>query len=68
LEPTMPTGQYDDMRCALFEDRRKVNPQGVIDDLISQTTRQAVAIHSLTAEVERLRESLEKENSQKELL
>jgi hypothetical protein len=28
-----------------FEERRRLNPQGVIDDLIAQTTRQAKVIH-----------------------
>ncbi len=28
-----------------FDERRKLDPQGVIDDLLRQITRQAVAIH-----------------------
>lgn len=30
-----------------FDDRRRIDPQGVINDLLAQTTRQAVDIHRL---------------------
>lgn len=49
----------------IFEQRRQSDPQGVIDDLIGQTSRQGGEIHKqrlaikmLTADNEALRESL----------
>lgn len=38
----------------LFEDRCNKDPQGVIDDLVKQTRRQAKAIHEKNIEIERL--------------
>jgi hypothetical protein len=46
----MPTYLFDQ-----FGARRQSDPQGVIDELLKQTTRQAVEIHSLTEEVKLLR-------------
>jgi uncharacterized coiled-coil protein SlyX len=43
-----------------FEDRRKTDPQGVIDDLVKQTARQAKAIHELSQRTAELEEALEK--------
>lgn len=43
-----------------FEDRRQNDPQGLIDDLVKQTTKQAKSIHDLTKEVESLKKELEK--------
>lgn len=42
----------------IFEDRCAADPQGVIKDLISQTTKQAKAIHIYNREIERLQEML----------
>lgn len=38
-----------------FEERRLSDPQGLIDDLVGQTTRQAVAISEKNTEIDRLR-------------
>ncbi|MGE3409007.1 MAG: hypothetical protein AB7I37_19485 [Pirellulales bacterium] len=35
------------MNTNQFNDRRRIDPQGVIDDLLAQTTRQAVDVHRL---------------------
>ena len=43
-----------------FDTRRQADPQGVINDLIGQTTRQAAAINLLAKENERLKEIFEK--------
>lgn len=37
-----------------FDERRQSDPQGVIDDLVRQTTAQARSIHDLTAKLEKL--------------
>lgn len=42
-----------------FDERRLSDPQGVIDDLLKQTSRQAGAIHKLTTENEKLKEEVE---------
>ena len=41
-----------------FTERRTANPQGVIDDLIKQTSLQAKAIHDLNKDIARLTEML----------
>lgn len=50
-----------------FDERRISDPQGTIDDLIVQTTRQAVAVHELTIRVKSLEDeaagALERESS-----
>lgn len=38
------------MAVDAFEERRKNDPQGLINDLVGQTTRQAKEIHRLTEE------------------
>ena len=38
-----------------FEKRREADPQGVIDDLIAQTSRQAKAINDLSKELDLLK-------------
>jgi len=43
-----------------FDTRRKEDPQGVIDDLLKQSTRQAGSIHRLREEVKELRKENEK--------
>src|SRR5438046_9621675 len=41
-----------------FEKRRRSDPQGVIDDLLKQITRQAREIHDRGLEIERLKKEL----------
>lgn len=38
-----------------FENRRVSDPQGVIDDLLAQTARQAKCIHDLNTQIEKLK-------------
>ena len=45
-----------------FNIRRISDPQGVIDDLVGQTTRQAVGIRTLEKEIERLKTLLADNN------
>lgn len=40
-------GERSRMNTNQFNDRRRIDPQGVIDDLLAQTTRQAVDVHRL---------------------
>jgi hypothetical protein len=50
-----------------FEERRQSDPQGLIDDLVKQTTRQGKAIHDLTKANEDLQKKiavLEKEKAE----
>jgi polyhydroxyalkanoate synthesis regulator phasin len=42
-----------------FEERRQSDPQGLINDLVAQTVRQAKAIHELTKEVEQLKKQIQ---------
>lgn len=44
--------------AADFEVRRHADPQGVIEDLVAQTTRQAKAIHDLHAALHDLNAAL----------
>ena len=46
-------------RFSIFEERRNSNPQGVIDDLVAQTTRQATEIAAIRIEITRLSSLLE---------
>jgi cell division protein FtsB len=48
------------MANTAFEDRCQGDPQGVIADLVKQTTKQAKAIHELNKENEALKKELEK--------
>ncbi|RDJ35421.1 MAG: hypothetical protein DWQ19_11435 [Crenarchaeota archaeon] len=50
------------MNKHVFEERCQNNPQGVIDDLVKQTTRQAKAIHDQNKEIERLNGEIENLN------
>jgi hypothetical protein len=43
-----------------FDTRRQEDPQGVIDDLLKQTSKQAKRIHDLSEEVKGLRKENEK--------
>jgi hypothetical protein len=43
-----------------FDTRRQEDPQGVIDDLLKQSSKQAGKIHSLSEEVKELRKENEK--------
>ena len=45
-----------------FDERRQKDPQGLIDDLVAQTTRQAREIHRLN----QLVESLQKKEAEPE--
>ncbi len=51
-----------------FDSRRINDPQGLIDDLVSQTTRQAQAIRALNLEVKSLKETIEKQNKKEKKL
>ena len=51
-----------------FDIRRINDPQGVIDDLIAQTTRQAQSIRSLNLEIEELKKTIEKQNKKEKKL
>jgi len=42
-----------------FDVRRHKDPQGLIDDLVQQTTRQARAIYDLGQEIARLKKAIE---------
>lgn len=46
-------------KCEIFEERRKNEPQAVIDALIAQTTRQAVEINKLNKEIAKLKAATE---------
>lgn len=46
-----------------FDVRRKEDPQGVIDDLIAQTARQAKEINRLNKLVKELQEHAQKTNT-----
>lgn len=43
---------------SIFEERCQSDPQGVIKDLLAQTTRQAKTIHELGNRVKELEEAL----------
>lgn len=45
-----------------FDTRRQVDPQGLIDDLVAQTTRQAQAINALNKEIENFKALLDQNN------
>jgi len=45
---------------SVWDERRISDPQGAIDDLIKQTSKQAKAIHDLNLEVKRLQEIIDK--------
>lgn len=51
-----------------FDSRRINDPQGLIDDLVSQTTRQAQAIRALNLEIKSLKETIEKQNKKENKL
>lgn len=44
-----------------FADRRRTDPQGVIDDLLAQTTRQGKAIFELNHRLENQRKVIEQQ-------
>ena len=43
-----------------FEERCQTDPQGLIKDLVAQTTRQAKAIHDINEKLEKLQKSYDK--------
>lgn len=43
----------------IFGERRQTDPQGVIDDLIGQTTKQAKAIQELNQQLKKLEKEYE---------
>lgn len=48
-----------------FEDRRQSDPQGLINDLVAQTVRQAKKINELTKQVEALTKQIAELEKQK---
>jgi hypothetical protein len=44
-----------------FEERCQTDPQGVIQDLVKQTSKQASAIHDLNATIEKMKKDHEKQ-------
>ncbi len=44
-----------------FEERCQTDPQGVIKDLVKQTSKQAAAIHELNVAIEKLNKDHEKQ-------
>ena len=44
----------DDLVCKAFTSRRESDPQGLIDDMMGQITRQAKEIHDLNQRVAEL--------------
>lgn len=44
----------------IFEERRKKDPQGLIDNLLKQTAKQAREIHNKNKEIENLKKEISK--------
>jgi len=46
------------MNKDVFAERIQANPQGVIEDLVAQTTRQGKAIHDLNKEIDKIKKDI----------
>ena len=40
-----------------FEERRQTDPQGLIDDLVKETMKQAKAIHELNEQIKKIQKA-----------